>query len=286
MRQKLPEWVKRGIIDTETTRTVRKILRENKLNTVCESARCPNRNECYSKNTATFMILGNTCTRNCRFCSVNTGLPEHVNPDEPELIAEAVKKLGLNYVVITSVTRDDLEDGGATHFANTIKAIKNMDPEIKVEVLTPDFQGSLDSINIVLEARPNVFNHNIETVKYLYPEVRPQAEYKRSLEMIKYIKSKNPDIYTKSGLMVGLGENFKQICELFEDLKEHNCDIVTVGQYIQPTRNHLKVHNYLTPEEFEQIKQLALKIGIKYPICAPLVRSSYKAKEIICNDGV
>ncbi|EKE03441.1 MAG: hypothetical protein ACD_20C00203G0014 [uncultured bacterium] len=286
MRQKLPEWIKRGIIDTETTRTVRKILRENKLNTVCESARCPNKGECYSKNTATFMILGNTCTRNCRFCSINSGSPEPVNQDEPESIAQAVKQLGLNYVVITSVTRDDLEDGGATHFADTIKAIKNIDPKIKVEVLTPDFLGNLDLINIVIEAKPDVFNHNIETVKNLYATVRPQAEYMRSLEIIGYIKSKSPDIYTKSGLMVGLGETFKQISELFQDLKEHNCDIVTVGQYIQPTRNHLEVQNYLTPEEFEQIKQLALDAGIKYPICAPLVRSSYKAREIICNGEI
>ncbi|OGI04341.1 MAG: lipoyl synthase [Candidatus Melainabacteria bacterium GWF2_32_7] len=286
MRQKLPEWVKRGIIDTETTRTVRKILRENNLNTVCESARCPNKSECYSKNTATFMILGNTCTRNCKFCSVNSGTPELINPNEPDLIAEAVKKLGLNYVVITSVTRDDLEDGGAMHFANTIRSIKKIDNEIKVEVLTPDFQGNLDSINVVIEAKPDVFNHNVETVETLYPKVRPQAEYKRSLEMIKYIKSENPEIYTKSGFMVGLGETFKQISELLQDLKEHNCDIVTVGQYIQPTRNHLDVFRYLQPEEFDHIKQLALKTGIKYPISAPLVRSSYKAKEIICGTKI
>ncbi|OGI21807.1 MAG: lipoyl synthase [Candidatus Melainabacteria bacterium RIFOXYA12_FULL_32_12] len=286
MRQKLPEWVKRGIIDTETTRTVRKILRENNLNTVCESARCPNKSECYSKNTATFMILGNTCTRNCKFCSVNSGIPEPINPNEPDLIAEAVKKLGLNYVVVTSVTRDDLEDGGAMHFANTIRSIKKIDNEIKVEVLTPDFQGNLDSINVVIEAKPDVFNHNIETVETLYPKVRPQAEYKRSLEMIKYIKSENHEIYTKSGFMVGLGETFKQISELLQDLKEHNCDIVTVGQYIQPTRNHLEVSRYLQPEEFDHIKQLALETGIKYPISAPLVRSSYKAKEIICGTKI
>lgn len=280
-RQKLPDWVKRGIVDTETTRFVRKILRESKLNTVCDSARCPNKNECYSKNTATFMILGNTCTRNCGFCGVSSGNPESVNENEPQLIADAVKKLGLNYVVITSVTRDDLEDGGAKHFASTIKAIKTIDPKIKVEVLTPDFQGDLNSINIVIEAMPDAFNHNIETVKRLYSKVRPQAEYIRSLELIKYVKSQNPEIHTKSGFMAGLGEEFEEIAETLKDLKNYDCDIVTIGQYIQPSQSHLPVYKYLTPDEFEQIKQIALETGIKYPVVAPLVRSSYKAKEVI-----
>lgn len=281
MRQKLPEWVKRGIINTDTTRHVRKILKDGNLNTVCESARCPNKNECYSKNTATFMILGNNCTRNCRFCSVKSKKPEAVNPDEPYQIAEAVRKLSLDYVVITSVTRDDLKDGGANHFASTIFEIKKISPKIKIEVLTPDFQGNKELIDIVIEANPDVFNHNIETVKRLYPTVRPQAKYERSLEFIKYVKSRNSEIFTKSGLMVGLGEECKEIIEVITDLKDHRCDVVTVGQYIQPTREHLEVKRYLTPEEFEKIKEIALDIGIKYPICAPLVRSSYKAKEVI-----
>ena len=281
MRQKLPEWVKRGIIDTEKTRFVRKILKENQLNTVCDSARCPNKGECYSNNTATFMILGNTCTRNCRFCSINSGLPEPVNLLEPELIAKATKSLNLDYVVITSVTRDDLEDGGACLFAQTIKEIKKIDENIKVEVLTPDFQGNKSSIDIVIEAKPDVFNHNIETVSRLYSTVRNQASYKRSLEFIKYIKQKNPDIITKSGIMVGLGEEDHEITETLIDLKSHDSDIVTIGQYIQPTRKHLEVKKYYTPEEFELLKHAALEIGIKYPIFAPLVRSSYKAKKCI-----
>lgn len=279
MKNRLPEWIKKGIIDTEKTRTVRKILRESHLNTVCDSARCPNKSECYSKNTATFMILGNTCTRNCHFCSINTGMPDQINPDEPYLIAKAVKELKLDYVVITSVTRDDLEDGGAGHFAEVIKELRKLDLNIKIEVLTPDFQGNITSIDKVIETNPDIFNHNIETVKSLYSKVRPQAEYSRSLEFIKNIKEANPEIYTKSGFMVGLGETYDEIIELLKDLKEYNCDIVTVGQYIQPTKNHLKVQKYLTPQEFEKIKQDALSIGIKYPVAAPLVRSSYKAKE-------
>jgi lipoic acid synthetase len=210
-------------------------------------------------------------------------MPEEVNKNEPDLIAKAVKELGLDYVVITSVTRDDLEDGGAGHFAKTIRAIKNISSDIKVEVLTPDFQGDINAINTVIKAKPDVFNHNIETVKRLYPTVRPQAEYQRSLDLINYIKSVNPEIYTKSGLMVGLGEEFDEIKETLRDLNNHNCDIVTVGQYIQPTNSHLKVHRYLTPDEFGQIKQMAIETGIKYPISAPLVRSSYKANEVICG---
>ena len=281
MRQKLPEWLKRGIINTETTGFTRKILRENNLNTVCESARCPNKNECYSKNTATFMILGNTCTRNCRFCNVNSGIPDTLNTEEPVLIAEAVKKLGLDYAVITSVTRDDLEDGGASHFAETIKSVRKINPETRIEVLIPDFQGNLDALDVVINARPDVINHNIETVKNLYPKVRPQASYKQSLELIGHVKSQNPEIFTKSGIMAGLGEEYQEIVDTFKDLKNYNCDIVTVGQYIQPARSHLEVHKYLTPEEFELIRLAALDAGIRYAAAAPLVRSSYMAKECL-----
>jgi len=283
MRTRLPEWLKKGIVDTEKTRKVRGILRNNNLNTVCDSARCPNKNECYSKNTATFMILGNVCTRNCRFCSVNSGQPELVNKDEPKLIADSVLDLGLDYVVITSVTRDDLSDGGASHFAETIRLIKKANAYIKVEVLTPDFKGIQELIDIVIEAKPDVFNHNIETVKKLYPQVRPQAIYERSLEFINYIKSSDLNIYTKSGMMVGLGEEFNEIIETINDLYKYKCDIVTVGQYIQPTSLHLPVQKYLTPEEFAEIKAKALNIGIKHVFSAPLVRSSYKAKEIFLN---
>ena len=283
-KKRLPHWLKRNIIDTEKTGFVRKILRDSGLNTVCDSARCPNKAECYANNTATFMILGNTCTRNCGFCSINNGIPEKVNPEEPFLVAKAVKELGLDYAVITSVTRDDMEDGGAGHFARTIREIRKLTPGIKVEVLTPDFQGNKKAIDTVIEARPDVFNHNIETVKRLYPVARPQAGYERSLDFLNYIKqniSSRSDILTKSGFMVGLGETYDEIIELLANLKEVNCDIVTIGQYIQPAKCNLEAKKYLTPEEFENIRIKALKIGIKHPVASPLIRSSYKAKEAL-----
>ena len=281
-KKRLPYWLKRNIIDTEKTGFVRKILRDSGLNTVCDSARCPNKAECYANNTATFMILGNTCTRNCGFCSINNDIPEKINPEEPFLVAQAVKELGLDYAVITSVTRDDLEDGGAGHFAKTIREIKKLTPDIKIEVLTPDFQGNKKAIDTVIEAEPNVFNHNIETVKRLYPAARPQAGYEQSLDFLNYIKqniSFKPNSLTKSGFMVGLGETYDEIIELLTNLKDVNCDIVTIGQYIQPTKYNLEAKKYLTPEEFENIRIEALKIGIKHPVASPLVRSSYKAKE-------
>ncbi len=286
MKQRLPHWVKKDIIDTEKTRTVRKILKNSGLNTVCDSARCPNKCECYANNTATFMILGKNCTRSCRFCSVNSFAPEPLNPEEPHLVAAAIRELALDYAVITSVTRDDLKDGGAGHFAQTIRRIRALNPDTKIEILTPDFQGNEKSIDTVLEAGPDVFNHNIETVKRLYPIARPQAGYERSLEFLRYIKAQNHDIFTKSGFMVGLGETFKEIKELLVDLKNAGCDIVTVGQYIQPTKTNLEVKSYLTPEKFESIKTEALKADIKYPVSAPLVRSSYKAREIFAKSNV
>jgi len=283
MHQRLPEWLKKDIINTEKTRTVRKILKHSGLNTVCDHARCPNRGECYAKNTATFMIFGDVCTRNCRFCNITSDAPRELNPEEPLLVAKAVKELGLEYAVITSVTRDDMQDGGAEHFARTIAEIRKLSPNAKVEVLTPDFKGKHDSILKVIAAKPDVFNHNIETVKRLYPTARPQANYQQSLDFIAFVKKTSPDIFTKSGLMVGLGETFAEIEELLTDLKNHNCDIVTIGQYIQPTKQHLPVEKYYTPEEFEELKQLALKIGIKHPVSSPLTRSSYKAAEVFKN---
>ena len=281
MHQRLPDWIKRGIIDTEKTRFVRQILKKHNLNTVCDSARCPNKGECYAKNTATFMILGKNCTRNCQFCSVDTNIPELVNLEEPYLVAKAIKELELKYAVITSVTRDDLPDGGAEYFANTIREIKKLTPEVKIEVLTPDFQGNKLAIDKVIQAKPDVFNHNIETIKRLYPLGRPQANYEQSLEFLSYIKNKCPELYTKSGLMIGLGETYEEITELLGDLKKYNCDIVTIGQYIQPTRNHLKVEKYYTPQEFENLKHDAIKIGIKFSVSSPLARSSYKAAEVM-----
>ena len=276
MQKHLPDYLKRGIIDTDKTKNVRRILKGKCLNTVCEEARCPNKAECYSKDTATFMIMGDTCTRNCRFCNINSGKPSELDPDEPLHVAQAVKELGLNYSVITSVTRDDLPDGGAKHFADTISEIKKLSPNTKVEVLIPDFKGNIKALDTVLNANPEVLNHNIETIEGLYKTVRPQAIYERSLEVLEYSKSKT---ITKTGIMVGLGETEKDLIKLFEDLKSINLDILTIGQYVRPSKNHLEVVKYYTPEEFDAIKNLAQNIGIKVVISAPLVRSSFKAYE-------
>lgn len=277
---RLPEYLKRPIIDTDKTKNVRRILKTNCLNTVCESARCPNKNECYTKNTATFLIMGNVCTRNCRFCNITCEKPQPLDKKEPKNIAKAVKELGLKYVVITSVTRDDLSDSGAEHFAQCIKEIKKLTPNVQIEILTPDFKGDTKAIDTIIRSiyPPEVFNHNIETVPSLYKTARPQAIYTRSLDVLKYVKD-NSKILTKSGLMVGLGETFEELEQTLTDLKNINCDIVTIGQYIQPSKEHLKVEKYYTLEEFEQLKTLAKKIGIKNYQIGPLVRSSYNAAE-------
>ena len=273
--QRLPDYLKRPIIDTEKTKTVRRILKTKCLNTVCEGARCPNKSECYSRNTATFLIMGNVCTRNCRYCNIGTARPEPLDIDEPKHIAEAVKELKLKYSVITSVTRDDLNDGGAEHFANCIKEIRKVS-DAKIEILTPDFKGKQESLDTIIQAKPEVFNHNIETVKSLFKTARPQGNYDTSIEVLKYIKE-NSNIITKSGLMVGLGENIDEIEETLIDLKNVGVDIVTIGQYIQPSKAHLEVTKFYTPEEFEELKKLAEKVGIKNHQIGPLVRSSYQA---------
>ena len=280
MQKRLPDYLKRPIIDTDKTRTVRRILKTKCLNTVCENARCPNKNECYTKNTATFLIMGNNCTRNCRYCNINCSRPEPLDLNEPFHVAEAVKDLGLKYAVITSVTRDDLPDGGAEHFANCIYEIRKISPDVKIEILTPDFKGNKDSLNTIIKARSNVFNHNIETVRNVFKTARPQGDYDCSLEVLKYIKD-NSDIITKSGLMIGLGETFEDIEQTLVDLKNVGCDILTIGQYIQPSKAHLEVSKYYTPEEYENLKQLAEKVGIKHYQIGPLVRSSYRASELI-----
>jgi len=278
-RKRLPHWLKKGIIDSEETRQVRKLLKDLNLNTVCDNARCPNKGECYSKNTATFLILGNVCTRNCLFCAVKNGEIQPVNAEEPKNIAIAVKKLNLKYVVITSVTRDDLADGGAGHFVDVVNQLKKLNTDVFVEVLIPDFQGNELSLKNVLDTPINILNHNIETVKELYIKARPQADYQQSLNLIKSAKEYNPKVLTKSGFMVGLGETIDQIKQLCQDLHAHKCDIVTIGQYIQPTKNSLIVDKYYTEEEFNSLKQLAQDIGIKNVVTGPLVRSSYKAFE-------
>lgn len=280
MQKRLPDYLKRPIIDTEKTKNVRRILKENCLNTVCENARCPNKNECYTCNTATFLIMGNVCTRNCRYCNIACQKPEKLNLNEPLHIAKAVKDLGLKYAVITSVTRDDLEDGGAEHFANCIYEIRKLSPEVKVEILTPDFKGDKKSLDKIIKADPAVFNHNIETVKALFKSARPQGNYDVSLEVLKYVKESS-SIITKSGLMVGLGESVQEIEETLCDLKSVGVDVLTIGQYIQPSKKHLEVAKFYTPEEFAELDKLALNVGFTHRQIGPLVRSSYRAAELV-----
>lgn len=280
MQRRLPDYLKRPIIDTDKTRTVRKILKTKCLNTVCENARCPNKNECYTKNTATFLIMGNDCTRNCKYCNISCARPEPLDLEEPKHVAEAVQALGLKYAVITSVTRDDLPDGGAEHFANCIYEIRKLCPDTKIEILTPDFKGNKDCLDTIIKAHPDVFNHNIEAVQDIFKSVRPQGDYECSLEVLKYVKD-NSDIITKSGLIIGLGETFEQIEQTLIDLKNVGCDIVTIGQYIQPSKHHLEVAKYYTPEEYDKLRELANKVGIKNHQIGPLVRSSYRAAELV-----
>jgi lipoic acid synthetase len=282
--KRLPEYLKRPIIDTDKTKKVRHILKTKHLNTVCEGARCPNKNECYQHNTATFLIMGNVCTRNCRYCNISTSKPEALDIDEPKHIAEAIFELGLDYAVITSVTRDDVEDGGAKHFARCIEETKKLSPDIKIEILTPDFRSrksrlefNKDALDTIISSKPDVFNHNIETVRAVYKDARPLGNYDLSLSVLKYVKE-NSDIPTKSGLMIGLGETVEQIVETFRDLKSVGCDILTVGQYIQPSKQHLEVSKYYKLEEYEYLRAKAKEIGFEKYQIAPLVRSSYHAK--------
>jgi len=281
--KRLPSWLRRNIISLEGTKDVRRILKTYALHTVCDSAACPNRGECFGNKTATFLILGNVCTRKCRFCNITKGSPLSVDNEEPQKIASAVNDLNLKHVVVTSVTRDDLPDKGAEHFARTIKAIKNMNPEITIEVLTPDFMGDTDCLKIVLAEKPDIFNHNIETVPRLYQEIRVGADYERSLHLLKMSKELSPDIITKSGLILGLGEEKKEVIEVLYDLKQAGCEIITIGQYMQPSLKHYPVQRYLLPEEFDELKKEGEKIGFKYVFSAPLVRSSYLADVVITN---
>ena len=277
--QRLPEYLKRPIIDTEKTKTVRKILKDKCLNTVCDSARCPNKSECYAKNTATFLIMGDICTRNCKYCNISSARPEPLDLDEPKHVAQAVKELGLKFAVITSVTRDDLPDGGIEQFKNCIEEIRKLS-NAKIEILTPDFgiknTNDLSLLDTIIKAQPEVFNHNIETVKSLFKIARPQGNYDFSIEVLKYIKE-NSNIITKSGMMVGLGESPAEIEETLHDLKQAGVDILTIGQYIQPSKAHLEVEKYYTLNDFEKLKKLAKTVGFKNYQIAPLVRSSYQA---------
>lgn len=279
---RLPKYLKRPIIDTDKTKTVRKILKENCLNTVCEGARCPNKNECYQNNTATFLIMGSVCTRNCRYCNINCEKPLPLDKNEPKNLAKAVNELGLKYVVITSVTRDDLPDGGAEHFVTCLDEIHSATPNVQIEILTPDFKNDTEALDTIIKAAPDVFNHNIETVERIFKIARPQGNYRVSLDVLKYVKQ-NSSIQTKSGLMVGLGETIEDLEKTLTDLKNVSCDIVTIGQYISPSKEHLPVEKFYTLEEFEELKALAKKIGIKNYQIGPLVRSSYNAAETAQN---
>ncbi|TAN41226.1 MAG: lipoyl synthase [Nitrospirae bacterium] len=274
---RLPEWIK---TDYSGQHSMKNLMRAKRLTTVCEEARCPNRGYCFSKPTAAFMILGDACTRDCGFCAVAHGAPNAPDKEEPQRVAEAVFEMGLKFVVITSVTRDDLQDGGAGHFAATIKTVRKRCPEVKIEVLTPDFNGSEAALQKVLDARPDVFNHNIETVRRLYRKARPQADYERSLEIIKTAKQLAPDIKTKSGFMVGLGETRDEISGLLRDLRTVNCDFLTVGQYLRPAKKNLAVVEYIKPDVFESIRKEALSLGFGFVASGPLVRSSMNAEEM------
>jgi len=277
-RRRLPRWLKRpmpepGMLLTEG------ILTDLRLQTVCESARCPNRTECWSQQTATFMILGNVCTRPCGFCSVPKGKTETVELDEPERVAEAAERLGLSHVVITSVTRDDLPDGGADHFYHCVLAVRER-TAAAVEVLTPDFLGNNDAIDRVLESRPDVFNHNTETVPRLYHRVRRNADYQRTLDLLGRVKDRSPEIPTKSGLMLGLGETIEEVLEVCADLREVGCQMITIGQYLQPSSEHLPVERYVPPDEFDEIGRLVRRLGFGMVASGPFVRSSYHAGEM------
>ena len=276
---KKPEWLKKRVSFNEEIRATRKILNELELNTVCENARCPNLSECFSKNTATFMIMGNICTRNCKFCAVASGTPETLNPEEPAQIAEAVKKLNLKHVVITSVTRDDLKDGGAEHFKKCVEAIRKLDKEIVIELLIPDLKFNKKALDTVTASKPDILNHNVETVPGLYSKVRPEAEYNRSLQVLQYIKESDNDIYTKSGLMLGLGETETQVIKVMKDLRRISCDILTLGQYLQPGSTHYPVQDYIKPAQFNQYRKIGKELDFKYIASGPYVLSSYQAEE-------
>jgi lipoyl synthase len=277
---KKPPWLKKKIPPFQDLQRIKSILTEAELHTVCEEARCPNLGECFSQGTATLLILGRVCTRDCGFCAVEHGSPVPPDEAEPLHVAQAMKRMGLRYVVITSVTRDDLSDGGAYHFARTIQAIREMDQGIKVEVLIPDFKGDWRSLGQVLQAGPDVLNHNIETVRRLYPEVRPQADYERSLHLLKRSKESHPHIRTKSGFMLGLGESREEVLGLLQDLREARCDFLTIGQYLQPHPNRLPVMKYIEPEEFDAYRKIGEEIGFKMVFSGPFVRSSFHASEM------
>lgn len=278
--ERKPEWLKIKLTTNENYHELKNMMREKTLHTVCEEARCPNIYECWAVHkTATFMILGDICTRACRFCAVKTGLPTELDWAEPERVADAAESMGLKHCVITSVARDDLKDGGATIFAETIKAVRKRLPFCSVEVLIPDFMGSYDALKVVMDAKPDILNHNIETVRRLSDRVRARAKYERTLELLKRAKEMQPKIPTKSSIMIGVGETYEEILETMDDLRAHDVDIITIGQYLQPTKKHLTVEKYWHPDEFAKLKDEGQKRGFSHVESGPLVRSSYHAHE-------
>jgi len=284
VRRRLPEWLRKGETHFQAVHALKADLRERRLHTVCESARCPNIHECFHRGAATFMILGNLCTRGCAFCSVPKGSPAKrefsLDPDEPRHVAEMAARMKLRYVVITSVNRDDLPDGGSHHFAQTVRSVREALPGAQVEVLTPDFCGDLHAVGRVLDAGPHVFNHNMETVHRLYRRVRPQADYRQSLRVLQFAREYAPDVLTKSGLMLGLGETASEVHELLRDLRASQTDVATLGQYLQPTRRNLPVAEYVSPAQFDAYRDYGLSQGFKMVFSGPFVRSSYMADQV------
>jgi len=275
----IPPWIRTRVVEGENFKELKQLVNARRLHTVCEAAKCPNIFDCWSRRTATFMILGDVCTRACRFCAVTSGRPVELDIGEPLRVAESVAQLGLRHAVITSVDRDDLADGGAGMFARTIKAIRRRSPATTIEVLTPDFQGDLAAVQTVVEARPDIFNHNTETVPRLYARIRPKAVYANSLALLQHVKRLAPEMVTKSGLMVGLGETEDELLDVFRNMRAHDIDVLTVGQYLRPSKKHADVARYYRPEEFVQLKQQAMEMGFAHVEAGPMVRSSYHADE-------
>ena len=273
-----PKWIRAEFTGTREVQRLKSILRENKLHTVCEEANCPNLGECFKSGTATFMIMGDICTRRCPFCDVGHGRPNPLDPDEPKNMAETIKAMGLKYVVITSVDRDDLRDGGAAHFVACIEETRRLNPDIAIEILTPDFRGRMDTaLQILEQAPPDVFNHNLETTPRLYRQARPGADYAHSLNLLLRFKQQHPNVPTKSGLMLGLGETIAEVEAVMRDMREHRIEMLTLGQYLQPSAHHLPVQRYVTPEEFDALRVTGEKMGFSHVASGPMVRSSYHA---------
>jgi len=284
--QRKPQWLLKKIERTPETRHVKHLLRDLGLNTVCEEASCPNLSECFSRGTATFMIGGDRCTRRCHYCDVTTGRPNPLDPTEPRRVAEATRRLNLKYVVVTAVARDDVRDGGAAHFAATIRNIRQLVPDVQIEVLIPDFKGQLAALQAVVDAQPDVLNHNIETVRRIFDDVRPQGDYDRSIELLQRIKLLAPDMLTKSGFMVGLGETTDEVFATMHDLRTVGVDLVTIGQYLQPTKTHVNVAEYVPVERYTEYRHYGQELGFRATFAGPFVRSSFHAGELLHHNDI